>query len=72
MNPPVLGASGSGFSFSGLSVENLHGTLERAVRMYRQDPVAWERVVQVGLERDSSWGPSAAAWARLYRDAVVG
>jgi len=63
---------GSGFSFSGLSVENLHGTLERAVRMYRQDPVAWARVVQNGLERDNSWGPSAAAWAQLYRDAVVG
>lgn len=62
---------GSGFSFEGLSVENLHRTLERAVRMYRQDPAAWGRVVQVGLERDSSWGPSAAAWAQLYRDAAA-
>ena len=61
---------GSGFSFSGLTVENLYGTLQRAVRMYRQDPEGWSRVVQVGLERDSSWGPSAATWARLYRDAI--
>lgn len=61
---------GSGFAFDGLSVDNLLTTLGRAVRMYRQDPSGWAAVQQVGLDRDSSWGPSAETWAQLYRDAI--
>jgi starch synthase len=61
---------GTGFAFDGLSVENLRRTLERAVRMYRQDPQGWAAVQQAGLDRDSSWGPSAETWAQLYRDAI--
>ena len=61
---------GTGFAFRGLSTDALFGTLERAVHLYRQDPVGWRALTQAGLRRDSSWGPSAQAWLRVYREAL--
>ena len=62
---------GTGFAFRGLSADALSGSLERAVHLYRQDPVGWRALTQAGLRRDSSWGPSAGAWLQIYRDAVA-
>lgn len=57
---------GTGFCFEHPTVVGLHWALERAVKMYRQNPRGWQAVVRSGMTRDVSWAKPARAYLDLY------
>lgn len=61
----------NGFSFPGWDVNQLHRTLERAVRVYREQPNTWRSLVETGMRQDWSWYASAGKYAQLYRHTVA-
>jgi starch synthase len=58
---------GNGFSFEAYTAEEMLGTLERAVSLYRDDPRAWRDIMQRGMDQDLSWENSAKTYRDLYR-----
>jgi starch synthase len=61
---------GTGFRFDVVDAAGLGWALARTVRMFVDQPAAFAAVQAAGMARDSSWAPSAAVYARLYREAV--
>jgi starch synthase len=59
----------SGFLFDGYRPEAFDAALRRAIACYHQ-PADWNRMLDVAMRLDHSWGPSAeryqAAYARAY------
>ena len=62
---------GTGFRLHTVDAEGLEEALARAARMFVDRPAAFARVRAAGMARDSSWGPSAARYADLYRAATL-
>lgn len=61
--------TGTGFAFEEADGPALAGALGRALRAYRE-PERWRQIVGRALARDSSWDEAAAAYVRLYEQAV--
>ena len=61
---------GNGIAFSDATVEDLSAAVLRAVALHR-DQSAWARVVQAGMQRDSSWSLSARRYLDTYRSLVA-
>ena len=62
--------TGVGFVFHHYDPIGFFGALARALEVYRfQD--AWTQIMRRGMARDSSWDVSAAAYERLYADALT-
>ncbi len=59
----------TGFQFDAYTPEALVEVVRRAIAVYR-DPVRWEAMVREAMVRDFSWGPSAEAYAAVYRRAL--
>lgn len=57
---------GNGFSFRNYNAHEMLYCIEDAVRMYREQPDAFERMVMRAMRADFSWKASAAAYKRLY------
>lgn len=57
---------GNGFVFEAYTPEALLEALGRAVRLWRGDPVAWERLVRRGMAGDRSWNRPAREYLSLY------
>ena len=55
----------SGFSFSGMTAKNLHTTIQRAVKLYRQKS-QWEILCKNCMAKDVSWQTSAQAYNAVY------
>ncbi|MBI5429051.1 MAG: glycogen synthase GlgA [Nitrosomonadales bacterium] len=55
----------SGFSFDGMSAENLYGTIARAVGLY-QDKRKWSALCNNCMAKDFSWQRSAEAYRAVY------
>jgi len=60
----------TGFQFDAFTPEALVEVVRRAVAVYA-DPVRWEAMVREAMVRDFSWGPSAEAYAAVYRRALA-
>jgi starch synthase len=60
---------GNGFKFGPYDAEALLSTLQRALTLY-QNPDAWVRLRQRGMQADCSWAKSAQAYADLYVTAL--
>ncbi|MFZ3017763.1 MAG: glycogen synthase GlgA [Gallionella sp.] len=58
--------SASGFVFSGMTADNLHTTILRAVELYR-DQKQWKALRKNCMDKDFSWQHSAEAYLEIYR-----
>ena len=56
----------TGFSFEGVSAEELAACVRRAAELYRQ-PILWRRLQQTSMRQDFGWQTPAAEYAALYR-----
>lgn len=66
----AVSGQGNGFKFEAYDAEALLATLQRALTLYR-DRVAWERLMQCGMQADFSWAKSAQAYTDLYAEALA-
>lgn len=66
---PING-TGDGFVFHRYDPIDFFGAVARALEVYRF-PDAWRQIVRRGMARDSSWDVSAAAYERLYAEALT-
>ena len=60
----------TGFQFDAFTPAALAEVVRRAIAVF-QDPVRWEAMVREAMVRDFSWGPSAEAYAAVYRRALA-
>ena len=58
---------GNGFSFANYNAHELLFTLQRAVRLYKENREAWNGLVKNAFATDFSWKGSAKEYVRLYR-----
>jgi len=58
--------SGNGFSFSGLSGDDLAAAVSRGIAAWRR-PDRWQEIVRRGMREDFSWEASAAQYLELYQ-----
>lgn len=59
----------SGFSFQGMSSDNLYLTIKRAVSVYKQKR-KWAALQNNCMSKDFSWKPSAEAYREVYRSVL--
>lgn len=66
---PAADAMGvaTGIQFHPINHESLTGALDRLVSLYNQ-PETWAQMQKNAMKQPVDWGPSAAAYAALYRD----
>lgn len=57
--------SASGFSFIGMTAENLYATIQRAVGLYH-DRLKWKTLCNNCMSKDFSWKTSAEAYRAVY------
>jgi len=57
--------SASGFTFGGMTAENLYAAIQRAVELYR-DPEKWQALRKNCMSKDFSWERSAEAYKAVY------
>ena len=62
--------TGVGFVFNRYDPIDFFGAVARALELYRF-PEVWRQIVRRGMTRDSSWDISAAAYERLYAEALT-
>ncbi len=58
---------GNGFSFANYNAHELLFTIQRAVKVYREDRPAWNQLVRNAFAADFSWKASAEKYMDLYR-----
>ena len=58
---PARLASGkaTGFVFTQYTARHMCAAIRRALRLYRNDPAAWRKLILTGMEQDFSWTRSA-------------
>jgi starch synthase len=66
MPPALADGTASGFVFSGMTVNNLYKTIQRAVRLYNE-PKNWQILCRNCMAKDFSWESSAKAYREVYR-----
>ena len=60
----------TGFLFDAYHADGLERAVRRSIEAYH-DTSYWSALVHEGMGRDFSWGPSAAAYQRVYHRAVA-
>jgi starch synthase len=60
----------TGFLFDAYQAEGLETAVRRSIAAYH-DATHWDALVREGMERDFSWGRSAARYQQLYHRAVA-
>ena len=60
---------GNGFTFENYNADDMAHAVYRAVEGYK-DPAGWKMLTKRAMECDNSWGASANAYIRLYRELV--
>lgn len=61
---------GNGFSFSNFSSDEMLDAVDRALRVYREKPEEWDKLIVRALETDFSWNRSAKKYEELYLHAI--
>jgi starch synthase len=62
--------TGNGFSFKSYTPEALLEAIKRALKIYRQHPEQWKRLMLRAMESDYSWEKSAQEYVKLYQKAI--
>jgi starch synthase len=57
---------GNGFSFVNFSADDMMDAIKRALKLYREQPEAWDRLVIRAMEQDNSWSRPASKYMDLY------
>ncbi len=61
----------TGFTFYQYSADDFWRALERAIYIYRNDRIIWQRIQQHGMQADYSWSRSASGYQQLYEWAIA-
>ncbi|HEX2946466.1 MAG TPA: glycogen/starch synthase [Clostridia bacterium] len=61
---------GNGFSFNNFSSDEMLDAVDRALKVYRERPGEWEKLIVRALETDYSWNRSAKKYEELYTHAI--
>ena len=61
----------TGFTFYQYNADDFWRALERAIYIYRNDHIIWQRIQQHGLQADYSWARSAQGYQQLYEWAIA-
>jgi starch synthase len=70
--PDALAAGrATGFTFLARTAEALQESVQRALSLYRNQPMKWLGLMQTGMRQDWSWDRSAAEYERLYERIVA-
>jgi starch synthase len=71
--PENLGAGrATGFSFVPFNEAALFGAIDRALKVYRDTPETWKRMIATGMRQDWSWSRSAGEYQALYEKVLRG
>lgn len=62
--------SGTGFKFHRPEASELAATLLKAIKVYKENPDSWRKLMIRGMNMDFSWKRSAVEYARLYEKAI--
>ncbi|MFZ5597269.1 MAG: glycogen synthase GlgA [Bacillota bacterium] len=66
---PATG-SGNGFVFSEYTGRDLYHAIARALKVYRDDPGQWLKLVRNSMNIDYSWARSAVEYLQIYQEAI--
>ena len=66
MNYIELTGVGNGFNFVNYNAHELLFAVQRAVRLYQEDKLAWHNICHNAMKVDSSWDTSAKAYLDIY------
>jgi len=56
----------TGFVIRNFTASNLLSTLKKAVKIYRDEPKTWRKIVLAGMKKDFSWPAQAKKYVKLY------
>jgi starch synthase len=65
-NPTVPIKQRNGFLFASPTAASMNQTLERAFKLFRSEPAAFQGLIRRGMQSDFSWKKPAQEYARLY------
>ncbi len=57
----------NGFSFADATQASLNSALQRAFRLYREEPFTFQSLIRRGMQSDFSWKKPAQEYLKLYR-----
>jgi starch synthase len=60
----------TGFLFETPDAQALWGAIDRALRLYREEPAAWRQLMMTGMAQDLSWSASAKRYLDFYQEAI--
>ena len=66
----ITDGTASGFSFDGMTTDNLFETLLRAIDLYRNNKPVWHALQKNCMTKDLSWPKSAEAYQAVYRKVI--
>jgi starch synthase len=61
----------TGFSFLSYRPSAFAEAVQRCLKMFRDEPIAWKHIQQTGMLQDWSWHRSAGEYERLYRQVLL-
>ena len=64
------GEGGLGFTFRSYNADDFYGALQRALRLYKENPKAFRALQKRGMEQDFSWDVPAAKYMEQFRKIV--
>lgn len=56
----------NGFTFEKPEEKELSATLDRALKLYTENPKAWQKLMQQGLNKDFSWAKAVEEYIKIY------
>lgn len=56
-----------GFTFDEYTAQALYQSIFRAIKLYENDKVRWEKLMKNGMRQDWSWFNSATKYVKMYR-----
>ncbi|MGC8658961.1 MAG: glycosyltransferase, partial [Desulfomonilaceae bacterium] len=63
--------AGTGFKFYPPTPSELEKAVSKAIRLYREQPDFWMRLMIRGMKKDYSWNRSAREYLKLYNRAIA-
>ncbi|MGB2871380.1 glycogen synthase, partial [Psychrobacillus psychrotolerans] len=59
---------GTGFSFANYNAHELLHTIERAVGLFRFQPIKWNNLIDRAMDLNFSWSSSSLQYIKLYEE----
>lgn len=64
--------TGDGFSFSHFNAHDMMYVIRYALKIFHQDPPAWNHIIETAMNQDFSWKQSARQYKKMYRNMMKG